>query len=124
MAYKDDLDKAKAYAQKQREKQNVSLVKHFYDKPKKKPAFSKLMLLFLIINCSVIEVFSMVCMWCFRDLTPLGGLIAAVCTETIGTIGYFIKSAKENSESGITYSLAMREQDRIDSGNCDEEAVG
>ena len=126
MTYKEELEKARDYAERQKEKQNIEAVKHFYDKPKKKPSFSKLMLLFLIINCSVIEIFSMVAMWVFQDLSPLGGLIAAICTETIGCVGYFAKSARENSVNGITYSLAMREQDRIDGQNVcsDEEVVG
>ena len=125
MGYKEDLLRAKDHANKVKEKQNIEAVKHFYDKPKKKLTFGKLMLLFLIINCSVIEVFSMIAMWHFSDLSPLGGLIAAICTETVGLVSYMIKSSVENRgpDGGITYALAMREQDRIDNNNS-EEAVG
>ena len=53
------------------------------------------------------------------DFTPLTGLIAAVVGEVVVTLGYFAKSAKENSVNGITYQSMMNEfeaQQNIDYG--------
>ncbi len=122
MTYEEKLLKAKEKAERVKEKQNIDMVAHFYDKPRKKLTFGKLMLLFLIVNCTVIEVFSMVAMWTFGDLSPLGGLIAAICTETVSVCAYFAKSTIENKVGGITHDLAM-----MDAGGCngnDDEAVG
>lgn len=112
MTYEQKLQKAKRKAEIVKEKQNIEMIRHYYDKPKKKLQFSKLMLLFLLVNCTVIEVFSMFCIWHFGDTSPLISLIGAVCTETIGCVAYLIKSSRENQ--GITHDVAMREQDRLD----------
>lgn len=41
------------------------------------------------------------------DFTPLVTLISAVAGEVIVTLGYFAKSTKENTVGGITYDIAM-----------------
>ncbi len=116
MTYEQKLQKAKRKAEIVKEKQNIEKIRHYYDKPKKKLQFSKLMLLFLLVNCTVIEVFAMAAMWFMQDLSPLVALIGAVCTETISVCAYFIKSAQENSVGGITHDLAV--------GSDDEDAMG
>lgn len=41
------------------------------------------------------------------DFTPLVALISAMIGQVIITLGYFIKSTKENSEGGVTYLNAQ-----------------
>lgn len=85
----------------------------------KKIPTSKLLILFLFINCTVIEIFTgwaMVKMLSIAlitglsiDFTPLVALIGAVVGEVFGYAIYSLKSAKENSVGGIVYDSALRE---------------
>ena len=91
----------------------------FYSKYKKKISTSKLLIFFLFLNCTIIELFtgwvtfksielsaitSMV-----PDFSPLVALIGAVIGEVIGFAVYSLKSAKENTKNGIVYEQAMLE---------------
>lgn len=91
---------------------------------------TKLIVAFLFINCTIIEIFTG---WVTikslemaaitgqpADLTPLATLVGAVVSEIIGFAVYAAKSAKENSKGGITYDLAMRNFVRA----ADEEIMG
>lgn len=91
---------------------------------------TKLIVAFLFINCTIIEIFTG---WVTikslemaaitgqpADLTPLVALVGAVVSEIIGFAVYAAKSAKENSKGGITYDLAMRNFVRA----ADEEIMG
>lgn len=91
---------------------------------------TKLIVAFLFINCTIIEIFTG---WVTikslemaaitgqpADLTPLVALVGAVVGEIIGFAVYAAKSAKENSKGGITYDLAMRNFVRA----ADEEIMG
>ena len=91
---------------------------------------TKLIVAFLFINCTIIEIFTG---WVTikslemaaitgqpADLTPLVTLVGAVVSEIIGFAVYAAKSAKENSKGGITYDLAMRNFVRA----ADEEIMG
>lgn len=40
------------------------------------------------------------------SLSPLTAMVGTVFSVTLGTMGYFAKSAKENSKGGITYEAA------------------
>ena len=89
-------------------------------KKKKKVATSKVLISFLFINCTLIELFTgYVILKSFDlayavgygvDFSPLVALIGAVVGEVIGFAIYAIKSAKENSRGGIVYEMAMIEQ--------------
>jgi membrane glycosyltransferase len=85
-------------AQKQREKQDLKKIKEKYGKQKKKKKLidlsttTKQIMLFLIINCTVVEVYAMFTMYHFQDLTTLEALISAVITETIAFLVYCVKS--------------------------------
>ena len=85
-------------AQKQREKQDLKKIKEKYGKQKKKKKMidlsttTKQIMLFLIINCTVVEVYAMFTMYHFQDLTTLEALISAVITETIAFLVYCVKS--------------------------------
>ena len=83
---------------------------------KKKMSTSKLLILFLFINCTLIEIFtgwSTVAMLSIAattgilDFSPLVTLIGAVVGEVIGYGIYSAKAAKENTAGGLTYDLAM-----------------
>ena len=78
---------------------------------------SKLLILFLFINCTLIELFTgwvtiksldlATLTMVSPDFTPLVTLIGAVVSEVIGFAIYAIKSAKENTEGGIIYETTM-----------------
>lgn len=88
---------------------------------------SKLLILFLFLNCTAIEVFTG---WATvqsinlttytmmaPDFTPLVTLIGAVVSEVIGFAIYSIKAAKENTKGGLVYDKAMRELEMEDTAN-------
>lgn len=85
-------------AQKQREKQDLKKIKEKYGKQKEKKKIidlsttTKQIMLFLIINCTVVEIYAMFTMYHFQDLTTLDALISAVITETIAFLVYCVKS--------------------------------
>ena len=82
---------------------------------------SKLLILFLFINCTIIELFTgfvtlksldlTTLTMSNPDFTPLVALIGAVVSEVVGYAVYALKSAKENTAGGITYEAAMRQID-------------
>lgn len=85
----------------------------------KKISTSKLLIAFLFINCTAIEIFTgwaMVKMLAIAlatgltiDFTPLVALIGAVVGEVFGYAIYSLKAAKENSVGGIVYDSTLRE---------------
>lgn len=101
----------KLFKQKQKKK--------WFDKLSKikKPNTSKMLILFLFINCTLIELFSCgIIIYALTlskttmlavDFSPLTALIGAIVTEVIGYAVYSIKSMKENTKGGITYETAI-----------------
>lgn len=94
-------------------------------KKSKKTTTTKLLILFLFINCTAIELFTG---WSIiqsiklagtnnlaPDFTPLVTLIGAVVGEVIGFAIYALKSSKENCAGGITYDTVM--QNNKDTGS-------
>jgi hypothetical protein len=81
------------------------------------PPWSKLLLLLLFINFTILEIFiGWVTVQSFQlalmigvspDFTPLVTLISLVIGETIGYGIYCAKSKAENTEGGIIYDTAM-----------------
>lgn len=98
------------------------------DNSKKRLSTSKLLILFLFINCSVIEIFTMCVtlqsMYVAQsvgynpDFTPLVTLIGAVVGEVIGFAVYAVKAKAENTSGGIEYETVMYklQQQPIDDG--------
>lgn len=80
--------------------------------PRKKINTSKLGLWYMVIMATIIQIFSMVAMWHFQDLSPLMGLIAATVGEVFTYWSYANKAAKENCEGGITYEMALRNEEQ------------
>ena len=108
MDYEKERKLAEQYAEKRRLKNEISEIKHKNDK---KLTFSKWAFIFMMVNCTVIEIFSMVTMFMFVDLSPLPSLIAAVVGECILCVSYMAKSAIENRKDGIIYEMAMRDNE-------------
>lgn len=99
-------------------------------KEKKERAFvpnSKLLIWFLFINCTIIEIFTIIVIFkelhlaeqglMSPDLSPLMALISTVVAEVIGFAVYALKSAKENTEGGIVYETAMKKLEQEEE-NC------
>ena len=90
---------------------------------------SKLLILFLFINCTLIELFTgwvtiksldlATLTMVSPDFTPLVTLIGAVVSEVIGFAIYAIKSAKENTEGGIVYETTMAKLQQEDEEQID-----
>ena len=91
--------------------------RQFKETHKPKISTSKLLIVFLFINCTIIEIFTgyvtlksldiATMTFMMPDFTPLVTLIGAVVSEVIGFAIYAIKSAKENTSGGIVYETAM-----------------
>lgn len=96
--------------------------KKWLDKLKqiKKPNTSKMLILFLFLNCTFIELFSCgIIVYALQiskitmlavDFSPLTALIGAIVTEVIGYAIYSLKAMRENTKGGITYDAAMRDK--------------
>ena len=97
---------------------------------KKKLTTSKLLILFLFINCTLIELFTgwvtiksiylAAATGVSPDFTPLVTLIGAVVGEVIGYGIYSVKSMKENLKGGIVYDSCLR----IEDSENEDESVG
>ena len=61
-----------------------------------------------------IVVFAQVVMWHYGDFSSLYVLIGIPATMALPLFQYYSKSRAEHTVGGITYQLAMREQDRLD----------
>lgn len=80
-------------------------------KKRTKLTTSKKALWFILINALVVEVYSMVVMWHFGDLSALYSLIGAIIGEGVAVASYYAKATKENTRGGITYDKAMNTND-------------
>lgn len=123
MNFEKQKELAKQHAEKVKQSQELKEIRHSNDKPREKLSFSKAAFIFMIANCTVIEVYALVAMIFFADLSPLTTLIVAVVGECISFISYECKSMKENSAHGIVYETAMRKLDYELENNSDD-AVG
>lgn len=112
-------------AEKRKRKNKIREIKkqHRPDKKeKKKITTTKLLIYFIILNCTVVEVYSMIIMYMLKDLSALYSLIGAVVGESIAYAIYCAKSFKENKEEA-NYKL---ERDKFNASigyQSDEEEV-
>ncbi len=109
MNYNKAKEYAKRHADRVKQRQNLKALWHKNDKEKKPWTFTKKLTAFLIANCLVIEIYSLVTMWHFMDISALAALIAAVVGECICMCAYVVKSTIENKVGGITYETAMKD---------------
>lgn len=92
-----------------------------------KKSTTKLLIAFLFLNCTLIELFTG---WVTvqnillvksagapLDFTPLVTLIGAVVGEVMGFAIYAAKSAKENTAGGIVYDSIMKEASDVSDYN-------
>ena len=134
------LNRKKIMAEERQWNQQKKLIeiKHKIKQEKKqfKPKIfttTKLLVLFLFINCTIIEVFTG---WATvqslnnslitgqpTDFAPLIALIGAIVGEVMGFAIYAIKSLKENSVGGIVYEQSLKDNIFNNQKNTDE-AVG
>lgn len=82
------------------------------DKKKKLPSTSKLVLLIVFLMCIEILIFSQYAMLKLGDISAMYTLIGVPVALVPVCLGYFWKSKHENTASGITYEMAMRELDK------------
>jgi len=123
MDYKDKKEKAERYAERIKQRQELYEIRHKNDRPKKEVTTGKKVLAYMIANCTIIELYSLVAMTIFADLSALPLLITAVVAECISVCGYYVKSTKENSANGIVYETAMKKLE-YELENNSEDAVG
>lgn len=79
---------------------------------KKRPEFSKVVLVMMIVVNIAVIVFACVMMWRTCDLTPLAYLIPSVSAEVAaGTGGYYWKAKAENKiKLAKAYGIELTEQ--------------
>ena len=120
----EEWEQDKIYLEKQKK---IKADKKSFFKRLPKLSTSKLLILFLFLNCSLIELFTgwvtiqsinlvQITMMA-PDFSPLITLIGAVVGEVIGFAIYSIKAAKENTKGGIVYDTAMRELNKEEEAN-------
>lgn len=90
-----------------------------FENKKRKISTSKLLIIFLFVNCTLIEIFTgwatikmlaiALATGLSIDFTPLVALIGAIVGEVIGYAVYSLKSTKENTAGGIIYDTAMKD---------------
>lgn len=101
---------------------------------KKKISCTKLIVLFLFINCTLVELFTgwvviqnlalAATMGIPLDLTPLTTLVGTVVAEVFGFAVYAAKSTKENTKGGIVYdSTFCNMANGIDNDLIEEEQI-
>lgn len=120
----EEWEQDKIYLEKQKK---IKADKKSFFKRLPKLSTSKLLILFLFLNCSLIELFTgwvtiqsinlvQITMMA-PDFSPLITLIGAVVGEVIGFAIYSIKAAKENTKDGIVYDTAMRKLNKEEEAN-------
>ena len=126
MDYEKQKEKALQHAETVKLRQELHELKHSNDKQKEKLSFSKVAFIFMISNCTVIEIYALIAMTFFADLSPLTSLIAAVVGECMSFLVFELKSSKENTEGGIIYESAMKKLEYELKGETKDtdEAVG
>lgn len=58
----------------------------------KPPTTTKLIMFFIFLNCTIVEIYSMVVMWYLADLSSLYALVTSVVTESISFAVYAAKA--------------------------------
>ncbi|MCD8331753.1 MAG: hypothetical protein LUB63_04365 [Oscillospiraceae bacterium] len=83
------------------------------------PTTTKIIMTFLLLNCTAVEVYSMVVMYQLQNLDALYSLITAVITESISFAVYAAKSYNETKQE----ELIKLEWDRMDAALCEAEGA-
>lgn len=100
---------AHRYAKRQKLKREINKIKYGKENRPKMPTGKKLTI-FLLINFSIVEFFSLYEMNKYADLSPLPTMITCVIGEVAAFSVYQIKSLKENTaDKGFMYELRMKD---------------
>ncbi len=92
------------------------------NKPKRKLAASKLFIVGMFMICAEIIAFAEWMMYRFGDTSQIYVLIGIPTTLIVPLFSYMSKSAKENTQGGITFEMAML-QNQTEIENNEEENV-
>lgn len=113
--------------------QKKALMKQERKSFRMKPSTTKLIVFFLFLNCTAVEIFTGWATWkslqisellgTYADFTPLVTLIGAIVGEVVGLAVYAVKSKAENTEGGVTYLKAQHELG-LNNHTIEEESVG
>lgn len=97
---------------------------------KKQTSTTKRIILFLFINCSLIEIFTGVITiinlhlaattGAMIDFTPIVTLIGAVVSEVIGFAIYAVKATKQNTRNGIVFEQMMNKYNMESNSTTDQ----
>ena len=97
---------------------------------KKQTSTTKRIILFLFINCSLIEIFTGVITiinlhlaattGAMIDFTPIVTLIGAVVSEVIGFAIYAVKATKQNTRNGIVFEQMMNKYNTESNSTTDQ----
>lgn len=68
------------------------------DKEKTRVSTTKKLIYFILLNCTIVELYSMWAMYVLSDLSALYSLIGAVITESISFAIYAVKAFNETKE--------------------------
>lgn len=98
-------EKAERKRMKDEEK---ALKAQIHPKPKG-PSQSKMGMWYIFISCTAVQIYSMVAMWHFADLSPLYALIGATVGEGITYYAYTAKAKAENTTGGIVYENSLKD---------------
>ena len=77
---------------------------------KKKLSMSKKILIYIVLNCTIVQIYAMVVMVVMQDLSQLYALITAVIGEAFSFFIYEYKATKENSSEHGSTVLSMKRQ--------------
>ena len=78
---------------------------------RKWPSTAKMAMGYIFLSCTVVQIYSMIAMWHFADLSALYCLIGATVGEVGAYCAYAAKSAKENTQGGIVHDMAVKSQE-------------
>lgn len=110
MDYEKLKERAQKHAERVQKLAELREIWHSSDPKKKKLEFSKIALIFVFIDCLIIQFYSMWLMATLQDassLSSLIGIIMPIAGEVGSVISYNKKSSVENSANGIVYESYM-----------------
>ena len=93
------------------------------EKPKNYFTATKLFMYFIFINCTAVEIYSMVIMYLFQDLSALTTLIGTVIGESITFAVYCAKSYHETKEEALMQLERDKFEVEASAGICEDEYI-
>lgn len=109
-AFEAELRRIKAKNRKIKRKRALRAERRKYRLKIKWPTQSKLGMWYIFISCTAVQIYSMVAMWHFADLSPLYALIGATVGEGLTYYAYTAKAKAENTTGGIVYENSLKNQ--------------